>query len=234
MNKTERLRMRITKKQKDYIVKQSKKEGYQSMSAFFRARAFNSLHIELDDRPYFELVDKVKAKGTVINNTIRDIRFNSFYSKKDINRIESELSNIKRDIENFEIGNHLIAEKQKDLSISELNKLLKENNHFTLDSLELTPKVNLARSLLSEWINLIEHEGIDDFELDYFYNFGRSLSVDPKVTSLEYLAEFIKEFENKLIQVKEELYHPDKIIADQYITDMFEITRTYYESLGLE
>ncbi len=83
--------------------------------------------------------------------------------------------------------------------------------------------------MIKEWINILEHEGIDDFELDFFQNLGVELSVNPEVNSLKDINKFIDKFNIKLDEVKGKLFHPDQILEDQDITDMFEIAREFIE-----
>lgn len=199
------------------------------MSAFALSSFEKALHIQLDDSAYFELVHQVQKIGTNINTLIRDIRFNQFYTKQDISRLESELSNVNSAIQNLDIERQIVIEKTEDLSISELNKLLKNNKQQTIDSAMFNSSVALGRSLIKEWINILEHEGIDDFELDFFQNLGVELSVNPEVNSLEDINKFIDKFNIKLDEVKGKLFHPDQILEDQDITDMFEIARDFIE-----
>lgn len=229
MIKKEEIKFRVTKEQKEFIRKKAFDSGYDSMTAFLVASAYKSVNINLDDSAYFELVNQVQRIGTNINTLIRDIRFNQFYTKQDISRLESELSNVNLAIQKLDLERQIVIEKTEELSISELNKLLKNNKQQTIDSAMFNSSVALGRSLIKEWINILEHEGIDDFELDFFQNLGVELSVNPEVNSLEDINKFIDKFNIKLDEVKGKLFHPDQILEDQDITDMFEIARDFIE-----
>ena len=72
-NKTEKIELRVTKEQKDFIKNKSEKMGFGSVTAFLIESAKNHFRLNIDMSIYRKLTSEINYIGKNINSLIRKI-----------------------------------------------------------------------------------------------------------------------------------------------------------------
>src|SRR5699024_4099184 len=102
MNKNERttINLSLKKKEKQKIIQKAIEEGYGTTSSFLVDKALNQIKIEAVYNGFRELVIEVNRIGTNINQLIRNIQYNKYFTDDQIKILENEVTKLNQFIRN--------------------------------------------------------------------------------------------------------------------------------------
>lgn len=86
MNKTERLSIRVTPEEKEMIQKKAK-EKRTTITALVLNSVENNITVNLDTSVYRDLVIEIRRIGNNINQILKRIHYNEYYTQSDIEMI---------------------------------------------------------------------------------------------------------------------------------------------------
>lgn len=160
-NKTERMELRVTKEQKDFIKSKSEKMGFRSVTAFLMMSAENHFRLNIDMSAYREIAKEINYIGKNINslNTL------NAYSDHDIDFLKTNQKMI------IELMN------------KEYDRLLNLKMNFTSESLNLKEKKNLMKALEENQIEVpkkvVLEEIYEQIKDDFIY-IGQAVEHSPE------------------------------------------------------
>ena len=142
-NKNEKIDIRVTTEQKEYIKNKANELGYRSVTAFLVASAKEHFTVEIDMSIYREVTKEINYIGKNINNLVRRINADGFYTDTDIDHIDINQKKIIQLI-NKEYG-RLLKQKKKYLS----GDLALKDKQILLDNFK-KENIKIPRSILLE------------------------------------------------------------------------------------
>lgn len=164
-NKTERMELRVTKEQKDFIKNKSEKMGFGSITAFLIASAESHFRLNIDMNIYRKLTTEINYIGKNINSLVRKINTIGAYSDSDINFLKTNQKII------------------IDLMNKEYDRLLNLKANFTSESLSLKEKENLIKALKDNQIKVpkkvVLEEIFEQIKDDFVY-IGQAIENSPE------------------------------------------------------
>lgn len=193
------LQLRISPEDKEFVKNKADELGYNSVSAFMIDSAKNHFKVELDMSVYRELTKEINYIGKNINNLVRRINTDGFYSDTDIDFINNN------------------QQKIINLMNKEYDRLLNLKKKMTSDQMTLKDKGKLIESLTKVEIDipkkLVLEEVYEKIKDDVVYICQIIAKSPLKDEGLdEYLLEYINgrtlfELEqNRLIKFADELF----------------------------
>lgn len=127
-NKTERMHIRVTEQEKEFIKSKTTELGFHSMTAFIKQSVKNDRHLMIDRSDFIKLLSELRSINRNIRSLIKDFSDESLQFT-DTSKIEESMINIER----------LIKDREK-----ELDQLEKDFNGMpTRQLLEVLRKYNL-------------------------------------------------------------------------------------------
>lgn len=229
--RTDRLEMRLTSKEKEYIYNKAEELGYKFISPFILNCVEEHFVIELDLSFFREVTKELNYIGNNINNLVHHIFTIGVYSDYDLKEIQRLQKEITR-----------IIDKEYDYLLK-LRKKYRESNMSLKDKKRLIDELNkkeieVPKELLYEEIyekirnnvlyicKIIEdspeqEDGIDDYVYEYLFD-GVVLDLD-RETLLEFADDiymFTEKMKMKLLNVTNVFEDDDwwelKDILDEY------------------
>lgn len=164
-NKSEKIEMRVTKKQKDFIKNKSEKMGFGSVTAFLMTSAESHFRLSIDMSIYRKLASEINYIGKNINSLVRKINTLNAYSDNDIDFLKTNQKII------------------IDLINKEYDRLLNLKMNFTSESLSLKEKRNLMKALADHQIDVpkkvVLEEVYEQIKDDFIY-IGQAIENSPE------------------------------------------------------
>src|SRR5690625_2026044 len=178
--KTEEIKIRTTKKEKEFIQERSKEMGYKSMTAFLKSSARDFFIIELDLSHFDNVAKEINYIGKNINNLVHHIFTVGTYSDFDLKEIQ-RLQKETFDKINKEYDYLLRLRKkyrESNMSFKDKDRLIKELNKHEI---EISKEVLLEeiyeqiRNNVLYICQMIEdspeqEEGISDYVYEYLFD----------------------------------------------------------------
>lgn len=177
--KTEKIEIRVTKYEKDFIKRKALELGYNSMSAFLIDSAKDFFKVDLDLTYFRELSKEINYIGKNINNLVHYIFTHKVYTDYDLEQIQDYQREIKNKL-NKEYD-HLLRLRRKytstNLSLKDKEKLIKELTKANIKvpkELLLKEVYEMIRNNILYICNAIEkspeqEEGLSDYVYEYIY-----------------------------------------------------------------
>lgn len=160
-----KINVSVSYEDKDYIEKKAKELNFKSVSAFLIDSAKSHFRIEVDMNIYRKLTREINYIGKNVNNLIRRINTDGFYSDNDIEFLRSN------------------QKKIIDLMNKEYDRLLNLKRKYSSDNLSLKEKENLIKALQQNDINVplkvVLEEVFEQIKEDFLY-IGEAIENSPK------------------------------------------------------
>lgn len=213
MNKNERttINLSLKKKEKQEIIKKAVDEGYATTSAFMVDKAMNQIKIKTNYNGFRELVIEVNRIGTNINQIIRDIQYNNYFTDDQIKILENEVKKLNQFIRN---ERNKIRDDERYFMNFNFNDL---KNHLEIEferhgeQIKINQIIDATNHLLSDFINLLEQEDFEKMYIDYIYSFIEKL--DHRKYNHREALEMFEDINNQLRVIKQKLVNPKNIIT---------------------
>lgn len=198
-NKTEKIEMRVTKTQKEFIRNKSKKMGFRSITAFLIESAENHFRLDMDMGVYRKLTSEINYIGKNINSLVRKVNSVGFYSDNDMEFLKTNQKTI------------------IDLMRKEYDRLLNLKRDSTSENLILEEKENLIKALKKNQVQVPKKvilEAIYEQIKDDFIYIGEAIESSPEQDKdvAEYFWQYLygdtlfKLEENQLIRFADEIF----------------------------
>lgn len=164
-NKTERIELRVTKEQKDFIKNKAEQMGFSSVTAFLVKSAENHFRLNIDMSAYSEIAKEINYIGKNINSLIRKVHTLGAYSDHDIDFLKTNQQTI------------------IDLMNKEYDRLLNLKMNVTSETLNLKEKENLIKALEKNQMDVpkkvVLEEIYEQIKDDFIY-IGQAIENSPE------------------------------------------------------
>lgn len=215
MNKNERttINLSLKKKEKQEIIKRAVDEGYATTSAFMIDKAMNQIKIKTNYNGFRELVIEVNRIGTNINQIIRDIQYNNYFTDDQIKILENEVKKLNQFLRN---ERNKIRDDERYFMNFNFNDL---KNHLEIEldrygkQIKINQIIDATNDLLIDFIDLLEKEKFEKMYIDYIYKFIES--IDHKKYNYREALEMFNEINNQLRKLNQRLVNPENEITGE-------------------
>ena len=204
------INLSLKQKEKDKVIQKAIEEGYGTTSSFLVDKALNQIKIEAVYNGFRELVIEVNRVGTNINQIIRDIQYNKYFSDEQIRILESELKKL----------NQFLRSERRKIKDDEryfMNFNFKDvENHLRIEldrhgkQIKINQIVDATNNLLVDFIDLLEKEKFEKMYVDYIYNFLEKL--DHRKYDYREALDMFEDFNNQLRSINQKLLNPQNKI----------------------
>lgn len=99
-NKRTTINLSLKQKEKQKIIQKAIEEGYGTTSSFLVDKALNQIKIEVVYNGFRELVIEVNRIGTNINQIIRNIQYNNYFTDDQMKVLENEVKKLNQFVRN--------------------------------------------------------------------------------------------------------------------------------------
>lgn len=159
------LKISLSTEDKEYIINKAQELDFKSTSAFLIDSAKSHFRIEVDMNIYRKLSREINYIGKNVNNLIRRINTDGFYSDNDIEFLRTNQNKI------------------IDLMNKEYDRLLNLKRKYSSDNLSLKEKENLIKALQQHEIDVplkvVLEEVFEQIKEDFLY-IGEAIENSPK------------------------------------------------------
>lgn len=157
-NKTEKIELRVTEEDKEFISNKAQDLGFSSTTAFLVDSTRTYFRLNIDMSVYRKLTKEVNYIGHNINSIVRRMNTDGFYTDMEIDQIKSKLNSI------YDLMNH------------EYRRLIELKFDFTSDELNLKKTTDLINGMKDSEIKipkeLIYEEIFERINNDIVYIIG--------------------------------------------------------------
>lgn len=217
-NKDHYLSARITKKQYEKYKKKADENGM-SISALIKHSLENNIIINLDTSNYRDLVIQFRRIGNNINNIIKHIHFNQFFTDTDILDIKKKLDELKIILNKEKIKINETKKEFENLTPRKLKNYLEKKEmeipmYLIYD--EITDHINLK---LRSFIDLINNEKWEEGYTPYVEVFIKGFH--PTDYSYDELVDFSNDLDNVIYKINQKIITgTGKLILDDFMEVM--------------
>lgn len=205
-NKLTTINLSLKQKEKDEIVKKAIDEGYATTSAFLIDRAQQRIKVEAVYNGFRELTIEVNRIGTNINQIIRDIHTNNYFTDQQVEDLENELKKLNQFLRN---ERNKIKEDERyfiKFPIDDLNERLKKQLNYHEELTKIDNIIDGTIDLLIDFVEQLEQYNLDNMFSDYIYQFIKKLDHN-KYDHLEAM-EMFRDVNNKTREINQRLTNP--------------------------
>ena len=212
-NKRTTINLSLKQKEKQKIIQKAIDEGYGTTSSFLVDKALNQIKIEAVYNGFRELVIEVNRIGTNINQLIRNIQYNKYFTDDQIKILENEVKKLNQFIRNErskirEDERYFMNFNFKDLK----NHLEIEIDRYS-EKIQINQIIDGVNDLLIDFIDLLEKENFEKMYIDYIYNFIES--IDHRKYIYREALEMFDEINNQLRKINQRLVNPENEITGE-------------------
>lgn len=177
MTRKDKFTMRLTKEEKDFIYKKSELLGFNTVSAFLLDCAKTYYRLEVDMSIYNKLSKEINYIGKNINNFVRQVFSDGFYTSSDIKDLSKKQDQIQK----------LISE--------EFSRLINLEKNFSSNSFNMSDTEEVIKLMTQNNIkipdNIILENVFEDIRNNFLYVI-KLLEESPE--GFEQEAEFVTEY----------------------------------------
>src|SRR5690625_788392 len=178
--KTEEIKIRTTKKEKEFIQERSKKLGFKTMTSFLKSSAKDFFVVDLDLSHFGNVAKEINYIGKNINNLVHHIFTVGYYSDydlKEIQRLQKETFE-RLDKEYDYILKLKRKYRESNMSLEDKKRLIEELNKHEIE----VPKEILLEEIYERIRNNVlyickmiedspeQEEGISDYVYEYLFD----------------------------------------------------------------
>lgn len=212
-NKRTTINLSLKQKEKEKIIQKAIDEGYGTTSSFLVDKALNQIKIEAVYNGFRELVIEVNRIGTNINQLIRNIQYNRYFTDDQIEILENEVTKLNKFLRNErskirEDERYFMNFNFKDLR----NHLEIEIDRYS-EQIKIDQIIDGVNDLLTDFIDLLEKEKFEKMYIDYIYKFIES--IDHRKYSYQEALEMFNEINNQLRKINQRLVNPENDITGE-------------------
>jgi len=204
-SKKEKIEMRVTPKQKEFIKNKSDELGFKSVSAFLISCAEDFFMIDLDLSHFDKVAKEINYVGNNINNLVHHIFTVGVYSDydlKEIQRLQKEIYN-RLNVEYDYLLKLRKKYRESNMSVQDKKRLIEELNKNSMS----VPKEVLLNEIYEQIRNNVlyitkviedspeQEDGISDYVYEYLFD-GNLFDLDEQ--TLVNLADEIYLFAEKM------------------------------------
>lgn len=224
VEKTQRLSIRVTEKEKKMIQKKAEKLKT-TISALVINSVEKQITVNLNTSDYRDLVIQFRRIGNNVNSLIREIRFSNYIDDSQVKEIDYQLKSLERLLKNEKVKIDSTKMEMEKMTARQLRELLENQNKRVPNYLIYEDIEEHIVSQLRSFIDLTTQSNLDETYPSYIEYFLKSFQIhtydyDTIVDFSNVLDEKIYAINQKLIARNSQLEEEDFLtilnILDDY------------------
>ena len=213
VEKTQRLSIRVTEKEKKMIQKKAEKLKT-TISALVINSVEKQITVNLNTSDYRDLVIQFRRIGNNVNSLIREIRFSNYIDDSQVKEIDYQLKSLERLLKNEKVKIDSTKMEMEKMTARQLRELLENQNKRVPNYLIYEDIEEHIVSQLRSFIDLTIQSNLDETYPPYIEYFLKSFQIhtydyDTSVDFSNVLDEKIYAINQKLIARNSQLEEED-------------------------
>lgn len=213
VEKTQRLSIRVTEKEKKMIQKKAEKLKT-TISALVINSVEKQITVNLNTSDYRDLVIQFRRIGNNVNSLIREIRFSNYIDDSQVKEIDYQLKSLERLLKNEKVKIDSTKMEMEKMTARQLRELLENQNKRVPNYLIYEELEEHIVSQLRSFIDLTTQSNLDETYPSYIEYFLKSFQIhtydyDTIVDFSNVLDEKIYAINQKLIARNSQLEEED-------------------------
>lgn len=213
VEKTQRLSIRVTEKEKKMIQKKAEKLKT-TISALVINSVEKQITVNLNTSDYRDLVIQFRRIGNNVNSLIREIRFSNYIDDSQVKEIDYQLKSLERLLKNEKVKIDSTKMEMEKMTARQLRELLENQNKRVPNYLIYEELEEHIVSQLRSFIDLTIQSNLDETNPPYIEYFLKSFQIhtydyDTIVDFSNVLDEKIYAINQKLIARNSQLEEED-------------------------
>ena len=202
VEKTQRLSIRVTEKEKKMIQKKAEKLKT-TISALVINSVEKQITVNLNTSDYRDLVIQFRRIGNNVNSLIREIRFSNYIDDSQVKEIDYQLKSLERLLKNEKVKIDSTKMEMEKMTARQLRELLENQNKRVPNYLIYEELEEHIVSQLRSFIDLTIQSNLDETYPPYIEYFLKSFQIH--TYDYETIVDFSNALDEKIYAINQKL-----------------------------
>ena len=202
VEKTQRLSIRVTEKEKKMIQKKAEKLKT-TISALVINSVEKQITVNLNTSDYRDLVIQFRRIGNNVNSLIREIRFSNYIDDSQVKEIDYQLKSLERLLKNEKVKIDSTKMEMEKMTARQLRELLENQNKRVPNYLIYEELKEHIVSQLRSFIDLTIQSNLDETYPPYIEYFLKSFQIH--TYDYETIVDFSNVLDEKIYAINQKL-----------------------------
>lgn len=202
VEKTQRLSIRVTEKEKKMIQKKAEKLKT-TISALVINSVEKQITVNLNTSDYRDLVIQFRRIGNNVNSLIREIRFSNYIDDSQVKEIDYQLKSLERLLKNEKVKIDSTKMEMEKMTARQLRELLENQNKRVPNYLIYEELEEHIVSQLRSFIDLTIQSNLDETYPPYIEYFLKSFQIH--TYDYETIVDFSNVLDEKIYAINQKL-----------------------------
>ena len=202
VEKTQRLSIRVTEKEKKMIQKKAEKLKT-TISALVINSVEKQITVNLNTSDYHDLVIQFRRIGNNVNSLIREIRFSNYIDDSQVKEIDYQLKSLERLLKNEKVKIDSTKMEMEKMTARQLRELLENQNKRVPNYLIYEELEEHIVSQLRSFIDLTIQSNLDETYPPYIEYFLKSFQIH--TYDYDTIVDFSNALDEKIYAINQKL-----------------------------
>ena len=224
VEKTQRLSIRVTEKEKKMIQKKAEK-----LKTTISALVINSVEkqvtVNLNTSDYRDLVIQFRRIGNNVNSLIREIRFSNYIDDSQVKEIDYQLKSLERLLKNEKVKIDSTKMEMEKMTARQLRELLENQNKRVPNYLIYEELEEHIVSQLRSFIDLTIQSNLDETYPPYIEYFLKSFQIH--TYDYETIVDFSNVLDEKIYAINQKLIARNSQLEEEDFLSILNVLDDY-------
>ncbi len=224
VEKTQRLSIRVTEKEKKMIQKKAEKLKT-TISALVINSVEKQITVNLNTSDYRDLVIQFRRIGNNVNSLIREIRFSNYIDDSQVKEIDYQLKSLERLLKNEKVKIDSTKMEMEKMTARQLRELLENQNKRVPNYLIYEELEEHIVSQLRSFIDLTIQSNLDETYPPYIEYFLKSFQIH--TYDYETIVDFSNVLDEKIYAINQKLIARNSQLEEEDFLTILNILDDY-------
>lgn len=224
VEKTQRLSIRVTEKEKKMIQKKAEKLKT-TISALVINSVEKQITVNLNTSDYRDLVIQFRRIGNNVNSLIREIRFSNYIDDSQVKEIDYQLKSLERLLKNEKVKIDSTKMEMEKMTARQLRELLENQNKRVPNYLIYEELEEHIVSQLRSFIDLTIQSDLDETYPPYIEYFLKSFQIH--TYDYETIVDFSNVLDEKIYAINQKLIARNSQLEEEDFLTILNILDDY-------
>ena len=224
VEKTQRLSIRVTEKEKKMIQKKAEKLKT-TISALVINSVEKQITVNLNTSDYRDLVIQFRRIGNNVNSLIREIRFSNYIDDSQVKEIDYQLKSLERLLKNEKVKIDSTKMEMEKMTARQLRELLENQNKRVPNYLIYEELEEHIVSQLRSFIDLTIQSNLDETYPPYIEYFLKSFQIH--TYDYETIVDFSNVLDEKIYAINQKLIARNSQLEEEDFLTILNIQITF-------
>ena len=224
VEKTQRLSIRVTEKEKKMIQKKAEKLKT-TISALVINSVEKQITVNLNTSDYRDLVIQFRRIGNNVNSLIREIRFSNYIDDSQVKEIDYQLKSLERLLKNEKVKIDSTKMEMEKMTARQLRELLENQNKRVPNYLIYEDIEEHIVSQLRSFIDLTIQSNLDETYPPYIEYFLKSFQIH--TYDYETIVDFSNVLDEKIYAINQKLIARNSQLEEEDFLTILNILDDY-------